>query len=170
MVKSGRMADMLDLSLRESYLDVELTDFLVSLDLKFKKSGSLVDHLRGRGQSKFLHRKAMEGLLPLEIMNKPKQGGFVPVMIFLKNPELRKRIYRHLSASSVIREYFKPDYLQSLFSSYEHFQSKKMYWHNFHNSKANRILFLLTFDIWHCFYMENNALDVTLPSLNEYLA
>ena len=31
MVKSGRMADMLDLTLREPYLDIEVTDFLVSL-------------------------------------------------------------------------------------------------------------------------------------------
>ncbi|MCD6582083.1 MAG: asparagine synthase [Desulfuromusa sp.] len=170
MVKSGRMADMLDLTLRESYLDVELTDFLVSLDLSLKKSGSFVDHLRGKGQTKFLHRKAMDGLLPPEIMDKPKQGGFVPVMIFLKNPELRKRIYRHLLSSAVIKEYFRPEYLQNLFSSYEHLQGKKMYWHNFHNSKANRILFLLTFDIWHYFYMDNNALDITPPSLSEYLA
>ncbi len=86
MVKSGRMADMLNLTLRETYLDTDVTDFLVSLDYSLKRSGGLFDHLRGNIKTKFLHRKAMEGLLPPEVMTKPKQGGFVPVMIFLKNP------------------------------------------------------------------------------------
>jgi asparagine synthase (glutamine-hydrolysing) len=169
MVKSGRMADMLDLTLRESYLDVEVTDFLVSLDYPLKRSGNLLDHLAGKIKTKFLHRKAMEDLLPPEIMTKPKQGGFVPVMIFLKNPELRKRIYRHLLNSTVMKEYFRIDYLKTLFENYEKMQGEKIYWYNFYNSKANRILFLLTFDIWHHFYMKNNSLEIISPTLTEYL-
>jgi len=169
MVKSGRMADMLDLTLQESYLDTEVTDFLVSLDYSLKRSGDLVDHLTGKIKTKLLHRKVMEGLLPSEIMNKPKQGGFVPVMIFLKDPDLRKNIYRHLLNSEIIKEYFRTDYLNTLFESYEEFQGKKIYWHNFYNSKANRILFLLTFDIWHHFYIENNALGMSPPCLSDYL-
>jgi asparagine synthase (glutamine-hydrolysing) len=169
MVKSGRMADMLDLTLRESYLDTEVTDFLVSLDYHLKRSGDLFNHLRGAVKTKFLHRKAMEGLLPTEVMTKPKQGGFVPVMIFLKNPEMRKRIYRHLLNSAVMKEYFKTDYLKALFENYEGVQGKKIYWHNFYNSKSNRILFLLTFDIWHHFYINNNPIDVTLLPLSEHL-
>jgi asparagine synthase (glutamine-hydrolysing) len=169
MVKSGRMADMFDLTLRESYLDTELADFLVSLDYRFKRSGDLIDHLRGNFKTKFLHRKAMAGLLPHEIMTKPKQGGFVPVMIFLKDPELRKRIYGHLLGSEVIREYFNVDYLNTLFSNYERVEGNNIYWHNFYNSKANRILFLLTFDIWHHLYIENYPLDATPYPLGEYL-
>jgi asparagine synthase (glutamine-hydrolysing) len=169
MVKSGRMADMFDLTLRESYLDTEVTDFLVSLDYSLKRSGDLVDHLTGKIKTKLLHRKVMEGLLPSEIMNKPKQGGFVPVMIFLKNPDLRKNIYQHLLNSEVIKEYFRTDYLNALFENYEEFQGKKIYWHNFYNSKANRILFLLTFDIWHHFYIKENYLEVNPPSLTDYL-
>ena len=169
MVKSGRMADMLDLTLRESYLDTEVTDFLVSLDYNLKRSGHLFDHLSGAVKTKFLHRKSMEDLLPSEIMNKPKQGGFVPVMIFLRDPELRKDIYRHLLNSEVIKEYFRIDYLKTLFENYEQRLGKKIYWHNFYNSKADRILFLLTFDIWHHFYFKDNVLEVTPPSLNDYL-
>jgi asparagine synthase (glutamine-hydrolysing) len=169
MVKSGRMADMLDLTLRESYLDTEVTDFLVSLDYSFKRSGGLFDHLTGRIKTKFLHRKAMEDLLPTEIMIKPKQGGFVPVMIFLKDSDLRKRIYNYLLDSEVINEYFRIDYLKSLFENYEAMQGKKIYWHNFYNSKANRILFLLTFDIWYHFYIKNSPSEVIPPSLSEYL-
>jgi asparagine synthase (glutamine-hydrolysing) len=169
MVKSGRMGDMLDLTLRESYLDVEVTDFLVSLDFPLKRSGTLFDHLRGRFKTKFLHRKAMEGILPAEIMTKPKQGGFVPVMIFLKDPELRKRIYHHLLNSEVIRQYFRTDYLNAIFARYENLPGKEIYWHNFYNSKANRILFLLTFDIWYSFYINNSALDMEPLPLSQYL-
>jgi asparagine synthase (glutamine-hydrolysing) len=169
MVKSGRMADMLDLTLRESYLDTEVTDFLVSLDYNLKRSGDLFDHLRGAVKTKFLHREAIGDLLPTQVTTKPKQGGFVPVMIFLKDSDLRKNIYHHLLSSEVINEYFQIDYLKSLFENYERMQGKKIYWHNFYNSKANRILFLLTFDIWHNFYMKNNPSEVIPSSLSEYL-
>ena len=104
-----------------------------------------------------------------EIMKKPKQGGFVPVMIFLKDSDLRKNIYRHLLSSEIIKEYFKNDYLKALFTNYEQMQGKNIYWYNFYNSKANRILFLLTFDIWHHFYIKNNPMEVIPKSLNEYL-
>lgn len=169
MVKSGRMADMLGLTLRESFLDKEVADFLVSMDYRFKRSGDLFDHLKGKVKTKFLHRKAMEGLLPEEIMTKPKQGGFVPVMIFLNDPKLRKRIYNHLINSEPIRQYFNLDYVKSIFSLYESVQGRKVYWHNFYNSKANRILFLLTFDIWYHFYMKSDPLDTSPLSLTDYL-
>lgn len=169
MVKSGRMADMLNVTLRESYLDVEVTDFLVSLDYPLKRSGGLLDHFRGGVKTKLLHRMAMEGLLPPEIMTKPKQGGFVPVMIFLKDKELRNRIYYYLLNSEVMKEYFNRDYLRSMFAHYESMQGRKIYWHNFYNAKANRILFLLTFDLWHRFYIDNDPLDITPMPLSEYI-
>jgi asparagine synthase (glutamine-hydrolysing) len=169
MVKSGRMADMLDLTLREPYFDIDVADFLVSLDFQFKRSGHLLDHLMGNVQTKFLHRKAMEGLLPHEVMTKPKQGGFVPVMIFLGDPDLRKRIYGHLLRSEAIRAHFNLDYVNALFDKYERIQGNKIYWHNFYNSKANRILFLLTYDVWHHFYMESSPFDVVPQPLSEYL-
>jgi len=111
----------------------------------------------------------MEDLLPPEIMTKPKQGGFVPVMIFLKDPELRKRIYHHLLNSEIVKEYFRTDYLTEIFAKYENLQGKEIYWHNFYNSKANRILFLLTFDIWYHFYIKNDAQEIEPLPLSEYL-
>jgi asparagine synthase (glutamine-hydrolysing) len=168
MVKSGRMAAMLGLTLRESYLDTDVTDFLTSLDFPLKREGGLSAHLRGNITAKYLHKKAMEDLLPQEILNKPKQGGFVPVMIFLRKPDMRKRIYHHLFNSEVIKEYFRTDYLKKIFDSYEHMQGRKIYWHNFYNAKANQILFLLSFDIWHHFYMQN-PIRCSVPTLTDYL-
>jgi asparagine synthase (glutamine-hydrolysing) len=169
MVKSGRMADMLNLTLRESYLDSDVADFLVSLDFSLKRSGDLLDHLRRRFKTKFLHRKAVEKLLPAEILTKPKQGGFVPVMIFLKDETLRQRIYRHLLESEAVREYFRPDLLRDMFERYERLQRQEIYWHNFYNAKANRILFLLTFDILHHYYVKRDPLQAEPRSLSDYL-
>jgi asparagine synthase (glutamine-hydrolysing) len=170
MVKSGRMADMLGLVLREAYLDTEVTDFLVSLDFSLKRSGDLWDHLRGKIKTKFLHRKAMEGILPQEILSKPKQGGFVPVMIFLRDSNVRKRIYQHLLHSEIILGLFKQEYLTNLFEKYEGLLEKKMYWHNFLNAQANRILFLLTFDIWHNLYLSKGEINGAKMSLSDYLS
>ncbi len=169
MVKSGRMADMLGITLHESFLDTEVADFLVGLEFSYKRGGDLVDHLRGRAVSKLLHRRAMAGILPEEILHKPKQGGFVPVMLFLRDGSLRRKIYDYLLRSRVMEEYFRNDYLKFLFASYEEHQSKPVSWANFLNSKANRILFLLTFDIWHRYYLENDPLQVEVTTLSEYL-
>lgn len=170
MVKSGRMADMLNLTLREPFLDVDVYDFLVSIDYNLRRRGTFFDHLKGNYKSKFLHRKAMEGLLPSEIMVKPKQGGFVPVMIFLKSKQLRQRIYHHLLNSEMIKELFNTNFIDDIFQNYESMQGKTIYWHNFYNSKANRILFLLTFEIWYNQYIDNYSVDKQLPSLSDYLA
>jgi asparagine synthase (glutamine-hydrolysing) len=170
MVKSGRMADMLGLTLRESFLDTEVADFLVGLEFPYKRQGSLLDHLRGRFKTKFLHRKAMEGILPKEIMTKPKQGGFVPVMLFLNDAALRKRIYRRLLASDAIRERFRTDVLTRIFEDYEAQQGRNVYWANFLNSKANRILFLLSYDIWHHYYVANDPSTTQPVPLSEFLS
>ena len=169
MVKSGRMADMLGLTLRESYFDTEVTDFLVSLDYFLKRSGGLLYHLGGNIKTKFLNRKAMGDLHPAEVMAKPKQGGFVPVMIFPKTPEMRNTIYKHLLNSKIINDYFKTELVNNLFENYERVQGKEIYWHNFYNSKANRILFLLTFDIWYHIYIKNSPLDINPSTLGKYL-
>ncbi len=82
---------------------------------------------------------------------------------------MRNEIYRHLLNSKVIKEYFKTEPLKNLFKNYERVQGKEIYWHNFYNAKANRILFLLTLDIWHHFYIEGNPLEVGHPYLTDYL-
>ena len=78
-------------------------------------------------------------------------------------------ISQHLLSSEVIKEYFKTDPLKNLFANYERVQGKEIYWHNFYNAKVHRILFLLTFDIWHHFYIENTSLEVSPPCLSDYL-
>ncbi len=91
-------------------------------------------------------------------------------MIFLGEKKKREEIYRRLVSSRIIREYFRVDVLQNLFKQYEALQGKEIYWHNFHNSKANRILFLLTLDIWHSLYIVNDPLEAKVASLSDFLS
>ena len=76
MVKSGRMADMLDLTLRESYLDTEVTDFLVSLDYHLKRSGDLFDHLKAQGQDEVPSPKGNGRLASSRSNDKTQTGRF----------------------------------------------------------------------------------------------
>lgn len=170
MVKCGRMADMMGLTIKEPYLDAGLVDFIISLDYRFKRSGSLCDHLIGKGKGKYLHRRVMEGVLPPEILNKPKQGGFVPVKIFLNDSALRKMIYKYLLHSKIIGNYFKVDYLKRLFDVFEACLKKPIFWPNFLNAKASHILCLLTFEIWYKYYIENDPINVNPAKLNEHIA
>jgi len=169
MVKSGRMANALGMTLRESFLDKEVADFLLSLELQLKRKGSFADLLRGRSKAKYLHRVAFGGLLPSEIMNKPKQGGFVPLRVFMGDPSLRQRIYNHLLNSELMKSHFRMDYLKSMFDAYEEAETRPAYWYNYYSSKVNRIMFLLVFDLWYKQFVENGALSAPSSRLKDYL-
>ena len=169
MVKSGRMANSLGMTIRESFLDKEVVDFLLSLDRQLKRKGSIVDLLRGTSKAKYLHRVAVGKLLPGEIMNKPKQGGFVPLRVFMGDPSLRKRIYAYLLNSELMKSLFRMDYLKSMFDAYEQAETRPAYWYNYYSSKVNRIMFLLVFDLWHKQFVENDSLSAPPPRLKDYL-
>jgi len=124
---------------------------------------------RSRAKAKYLHRVAVRNLLPREILEKPKQGGFVPLRVFLRDESLRQRIYRHLLESKLIQAHFRPDYLKSLFEIYERAESRSGYWYNYYSTKVNRILFLLVFDIWHKQFVENGSLSSPSTNLRDYL-
>jgi asparagine synthase (glutamine-hydrolysing) len=169
MVKSGRMANSLGMTLRESYLDKDVVDFLLSLDLQLKRKGSIVGLLGGRSKAKYLHRMTVGHLLPREIMNKPKQGGFVPLRVFMSDRSLRQRIYGYLLNSELMKSHFRLGSLKAIFDTYEQAAIRPTKWYNYYSSKANRIMFLLVFDLWHKFFVQNETLSTPAPKLKDYL-
>jgi asparagine synthase (glutamine-hydrolysing) len=70
LTKIDRASMLHALEVRSPFLDIELVDFVRCLPHTWK--------LR-RGKSKFLLRHAMQGLLPAEIVARPKQGFAVPM-------------------------------------------------------------------------------------------
>ncbi|HEY5657316.1 MAG TPA: asparagine synthase (glutamine-hydrolyzing) [Myxococcota bacterium] len=70
LAKVDRASMLNSLEVRSPFLDIELVDFVRRLPHRYK--------LR-RGTTKFLLRRALRGLLPREILERPKQGFAVPM-------------------------------------------------------------------------------------------
>ena len=73
-VDKSTMANSLEV--RVPFLDLELVKFALSLDAKIKIKG---------GQQKYLLKKALEGIVPDEILYGKKTGFSVPYSLWLKN-------------------------------------------------------------------------------------
>jgi asparagine synthase (glutamine-hydrolysing) len=76
LVKSDRAAMLNSLETRAVFLDNDLVDFCSRLPNRFKFRG---------GQRKVLLRKAMDGLVPPAILERPKKGFGIPLMKWLKD-------------------------------------------------------------------------------------
>ena len=70
LAKVDRASMLNSLEVRSPFLDIELVDFVRRLPHTYK--------LR-RGTTKFLLRRALRGLLPREILERPKQGFAMPI-------------------------------------------------------------------------------------------
>jgi asparagine synthase (glutamine-hydrolysing) len=76
LAKVDRAAMQVSLESRAIFLDTELVDFLRRLPNRFK--------LRN-GTRKYLLRRALDGLVPANVLERKKQGFAVPVSTWLKH-------------------------------------------------------------------------------------
>lgn len=81
--KVGKMAGYHGLSVYEPYLDTGFRDLVEALPSDQKARGSLRDLLCGRLSRKVLLQEAARGVLPDEIVHKPKQGFQAPIGAWL---------------------------------------------------------------------------------------
>jgi asparagine synthase (glutamine-hydrolysing) len=79
LVKTDRAGMMHSLEVRAPFLDIELVDFVRTIPHTYK--------LR-RGVTKYLLKKALEPLLPRDIISRPKQGFAMPVGRWLADGDL----------------------------------------------------------------------------------
>jgi asparagine synthase (glutamine-hydrolysing) len=94
LVKTDRASMMASLEARVPLLNADMVDYVTSLPLK--------DKLRGR-RSKYLLRKAMDGVLPPSILERSKKGFGMPVGRWFKD-ELREPLLDALSPAKIARE------------------------------------------------------------------
>lgn len=168
LVKSRQMAKAFSIIARMPFLDNALVDFLNSLDVNFRYKSNIFDSLLGYGIDKYLHRISMDSILPQEILNKPKQGGFVPLTIFFKNNEVRHKIFSYLLNSDVLKQFFNVDYIEFIIKRYEEGISfKQNFW--FRQTKSNQILNLLVFELWYQLFMKNRPYSETRLVLDNFL-
>jgi asparagine synthase (glutamine-hydrolysing) len=121
LAKVDRASMLNSLEVRSPFLDIELVDFVRRLPHTYK--------LR-RGTTKFLLRRALRGLLPREILERPKQGFAVPMGQWLEaglppfdriEPIaygtaarfLRQRLQEHRSGQADHRLFLYPHWLLS---------------------------------------------------------
>lgn len=166
IVKSYRMSELFGINIREAYLDNNVIDFLLSLRMNLKTKGSSYDFLRGRRITKYLHRAAMKDILPFEILNKPKQGGFIPMGMLLADKMQRKKIFDYLLNSKALQNFFHMEYINKLVHECENAMLKNPYWTAFQDNKVNQVMNLIVFSIWHKVVFE--AGDTVPPDADLY--
>ncbi len=148
LFKASRMSEFFNVNLAFSYTDLEIYDFLQRLPINLRAKGSVNECIKGRGISKYIHKKLVKPLLPDAVTNRPKQGGFSPLEIFFNAPERRKAICQYIRNSAFASTMKNKNFLDQFFDQYEALASGKNYWFWHKQVKSNQLINLLIVTIW----------------------
>jgi asparagine synthase (glutamine-hydrolysing) len=130
LTKVDRMTMAASLEARVPLLDHELIEFVETIPANLKLKGT---------ETKYIFKKAMEGIVPHEILYREKQGFGVPIADWI-NSQLKDRIHGILSERKTIeRGLFEPKYIELLLD--EHRRSRRDHSHSLW------ILWML--ELWH---------------------
>lgn len=110
LVKADRASMAASLELRAPLLDFELVDFVTRLPLSQKFPGRRL---------KLLLKKAVEGMVPQEIIDRPKKGFGIPVARWLKH-DLKGVVDQCLDPARLKRQnIFKPEVVQKIIKEHQ---------------------------------------------------
>lgn len=130
LVKVDRMTMATSLEARGPLLDHKLIEFVVGMPTELKMKGL---------ETKYIFKKAMEGIVPHEILYREKQGFGVPINEWI-NSQLKDRIHDTLSdVKTLQRGYFDRKYIETLLD--EHHRNRRDHSHSLW------ILWML--ELWH---------------------
>ena len=137
LLKADKMTMANGLELRVPFLDHKLVEF----------AAALPDNSKLNGEGKSLLRKAMRGVLPDPILDRPKKGFPVPIASWLRGP-LRQFTRDHLlSRDSACNSYLNTSEIARTIEEHE-------------TSRADRsqeIWTLLMFQFWHSQFIDKRA-------------
>ncbi|WP_159886342.1 asparagine synthase (glutamine-hydrolyzing) [Paenibacillus puerhi] len=133
LMKADKMTMAHSLELRVPFLDVELYEVSRRIPAKFRIA---------EGTTKYVFRKAMEGIIPEFILNRPKLGFPVPMRDWMKG-QRGSTILEQIEASG-IDDYIRMDSIRSMLDG--HRSGKGDY--------ARRIWTIYMFALWHSTYMK----------------
>ncbi|NIM13415.1 MAG: asparagine synthase (glutamine-hydrolyzing) [Candidatus Aminicenantes bacterium] len=129
LVKVDRMSMATSLEARVPLLDYKMVEFAFSLPSHYKLGGST---------TKWFFKKAMEGILPDEIIYRQKEGFSIPIKNWLKS-ELKELMMEYLSEKRVKEAgFFNHAYIQKMVN--EHLNNKQ--------NHAHRLWALILFHLW----------------------
>lgn len=110
LTKVDRSSMAVSLEVRAPFLDHQLAEYAASLPAEYKLKGSV---------TKFILKKAVENILPADIIKRPKKGFGIPIAKWLKGT-LNPLLHEMLSPSRlIIQDLFKRDYVQQLIREHE---------------------------------------------------
>lgn len=141
LMRVDKMTMATSVEARVPFLDHKLVEYVLAIPQSVK-----VPEFR----TKYLLKKAVRGLIPDEIIDRPKQGFAVPVTEWFQR-ELGERIRAALVSFNDEHHYFEPDELARLMTS------------------TNSVLpwYLFNFALWHEMWIEQknpDAFPALLPS------
>ena len=140
LMLTDRLSMAHGLETRSPLLDHELAEFCATMPANL--------HARGR-VTKYALRKAAGGLLPAEIIRRPKQGFMFPVAYWLTDqrlPEIRSRLVR---GPAVRNGWIRAEAVDRLCAE-----------HLAHRADHHvRIWMLLNLDAWYRIYLDGEAVD-----------
>jgi len=135
LVKTDRAANANSLGVRAPILDNELLDYVNSLPNRYKFRGT---------ETKYIFKRAMEGLLPDDIIYRGKKGFGMPVSWWLQG-ELKNTMTELLDPRKIEKEgIFNPVWIKGLID--EHLTGKR--------DNRKYLWTLMMFELWR-----NNYLD-----------
>ena len=136
LTKVDRMTMANSLEARVPLLDHELIEFVQTIPAELKLKGF---------ETKYIFKKALEGIVPNEILYREKQGFGVPIGDWI-NAQLKDRIHSDLLEKKTLeRGYFDEKYIRVLLD--EHSKNRR------DHSHALWILWML--ELWHRQFADN---------------
>ncbi len=135
LVKLDRASMMASLEGRVPLLNSDLVEYATHLPLSMKLSGL---------RSKFLLKRALRGILPDAILNRPKKGFGIPVAHWLRGP-LKEQMLSVLSPERIAREgFFDPRGVKRLID--DHLDGRR--------DNRKQLWTLFAFELWHDGYLK----------------
>ncbi|MBW2091462.1 MAG: asparagine synthase C-terminal domain-containing protein, partial [Deltaproteobacteria bacterium] len=151
LVVEDKLSMAHSLESRVPFLDNELVDFTTTIPTKYLINGSWV-HPKTNDinlSGKYIFRRAMEGILPREIIENRKQGFSAPDQSWYMQHLVKyiKKII--LSERSLDRGYFRRQYIEKILN--EHITGKK----------NHRLLIwsLLSFEWWNRIFIDGEKIE-----------
>lgn len=144
LMKADKMTMAHSLELRVPFLDKELFELARRIPASYRIA---------QGTTKYVFRKAMEGIIPDFILNRPKLGFPVPMRSWLKGPrgdEVLERI-----AGSGIAEYIRVQAAEEMLGKHRAGQG----------DYSRHLWVLFMFALWHDTYMGTQANGLSMPAV-----
>jgi asparagine synthase (glutamine-hydrolysing) len=136
LTKVDRMSMAASLEARVPLLDHKLIEFVTNVPTELKMKGF---------ETKYIFKQAMRGLVPDEILDRPKMGFGVPINEWI-NDQLRERIHADLSERQTMeRGYFEKSHIKLLLD--EHQRNRR--------NHADALWVLWMLELWHRQFVDN---------------